>query len=242
MPLVILFVVLLAFTLPACADNYDFGDVRLAPLADPVQVSLPAGAALSAEKLREVVAVVAPSREWRVLSHSEGRMQLERSVRNKHMLRVELLSDDRGFRLHYLTSVNLMYRDFERAGDRLPVIHHNYNTWVQELAAAIAGGLGIGAKPIVGFAPVESVEAVPYVREGGRRGYADFLTRLAPRAFAIAPNGAWGFSGPVTPIYNARARERFDPLENALEHCNRRGEGKCRLYAIDGRVVWRGDL
>ena len=77
----------------------------------------------------------------------------------------------------------------------------------QELAAAIAGGVGIGTKPIAGIAPVESVAAVPYLRDGGRRGYADFLTRLAPRAFAIAPNG-----------------ERFDPIESALEHCNRRGD------------------
>jgi hypothetical protein len=124
----------------------------------------------------------------------------------------------------------------------LLVIHHSYHTWVQEFAAAIAGGVGVDAKPIAGFAPAESVEAVPYLRDGGRRGYADFLTRVARRAFAIAPNGAWGFSGPETPIFNARARERFDPIETALEHCNRRGEGKCRLYAIDSRVVWRGDL
>jgi len=234
-------VLLLALVLPARADNYDFGDVRLAPLADPVQVSYAAGAAPSAEKLREVVAVVAPSREWRVLSQSERRMQLERAVRNKHMLRVELVSDDRGFRLHYLTSVNLMYRDFERAGERLPVIHHNYNTWVQELAGGIAKSLGISAPPVVGFAPLESVEAVPYLRANGRKSYAEFLERMTPRAFAIAPNGAFGWSAPLKPAAYIR-RDLFDPVENALENCNRRGEGKCRLYAIDGRVVWRGDL
>jgi hypothetical protein len=121
---------------------------------------------------------------------------------------------------------------FKRIGD----------LWSVRIGLHHRAGLGMGAKPIAGFAPIESVAAVPYLRDGGRRGYADFLTRLAPRAFAIAPNGAWGFSGPVTPIYNARARERFDPIENALERCNKRGEGKCRLYAIDGRVVWRGDL
>ena len=241
MPL-FLSVVLLALTFPARADNYDFGDVRLAPLADPVQVTYPAGTAPTQEKLREVVSVVAPSREWRVLSQSDGRMEMERNVRNKHMLRVALDADERGFRLRYLQSVNLMYREIEHGGDKLPVIHHNYNTWVQELATSIAAALGGGAKPIAGFAPVESVEAVPYLRDGGRRAYADFLTRLSPRAFAIAPNGAWGFSGSATPIYNARARERFDPIENALERCNKRGEGRCRVYALDGRVVWRGDL
>ena len=33
--------------------------------------------------------------------------------------------------------------------------------------------------------------------------------------------------------------DRFDPLENALERCNQRGDGSCRVYAIDGRVVWQ---
>jgi len=241
LPTRLLGLLLFALALPVRAD-YDFGDMRLAPLADPVQLSYPQGAAPSADKLRQVVSVVAPSREWQVMSQAEGRMELERNVRNKHMLRVELISDDRGFRLRYRASANLMYREVEHGGDKLPVIHHNYNTWVQELAAAISAGLGIGAKPVAGFASVESVEAVPYVRDGGRKAYTDFLTRSSPRAFAIAPNGAWGFSGPTAPIANARARERYDPIENALERCNRRGEGRCRVYALDGRVVWRGDL
>ena len=232
----------LAAAIPARADtNYDFGDVRLAPLADPVQVSYAAGAAPSAEKLREVVAVVAPSRDWRVVSQADGRMELERNVRNKHEMRVELLYDERGFRLRYLSSVNLMYRDYQSGAAKLAVIHHNYNSWVQELAAGIAKGLGIGASPVAGFAPLESVDAVPYLHENGRKSYAEFLNRMTPRAFAIAPNGAFGWSAPLKPASYIR-RDLFDPVENALENCNRRGEGKCRLYAIDGRVVWRGDL
>jgi hypothetical protein len=235
-------VLFLSLTFPADADNtYDFGDVRLAPLADPVQVSYPAGAAPSVEKLREVVAVVAPSRDWRVVSESEGRMALERNVRNKHEMRVELRHDPRGFRLRYVSSVNLLYRDYQHGAAGFALIHHNYNTWVEELAAAIAKSLGIATPPVAGFAPLESVDAVPYVRENGRKSYAEFLDRMTPRAFAIAPNGAFGWSAPLKPAAYIR-RDRFDPVENALENCNRGGEGKCRLYAIDGRVVWRGDL
>jgi len=234
--------VLLVFALPARAENtYDFGDVRLAPLADPVQVSYAAGAAPSAEKVREVVAVVAPSRDWRVVSQSEGRMELERSVRDKHQMRVELRYDQGGFRLRYLSSMNLMYRDYQRGAAKLPVIHHNYNSWVQELAAAIAKGLGVPGAPVAGFAPLDKVDAVPYLRDNGRKSYSEFLNRMTPRAFAIAPNGAFGWSAPLKPAAYIR-RDRFDPVENALENCNRRGEGKCRLYAIDSRVVWRGDL
>jgi hypothetical protein len=109
----------LAAATPAGAGNdYDFGDVRLAPLADPVQVTYPAGAAPSALKLGEVVAAIAPSRDWRVVSQSDGRMELERNVRNKHEMRVALLYDERGFRLRYVASENLMYRDFQRGAAR----------------------------------------------------------------------------------------------------------------------------
>jgi hypothetical protein len=34
-------------------------------------------------------------------------------------------------------------------------------------------------------------------------------------------------------------QDRFDAVENALDFCNRRGAGECRLYAVDDRVVWR---
>jgi hypothetical protein len=231
----------LALAAPLQAHEYDFGDVRLAPLADPVRVDFPSDAAIGGDKLREVVSAVAPSREWRIVSRSAGRFELERSVRNKHMLRVELAYDARGYRLRYLQSVNLMYREFERAGDKVRLIHHNYNSWAHELAAAIALGLGVGAQPVAGFAPLESVDAVPYLREGGRQAYADFLGRMTPRAFAIAPNGAFGFAAPAKPAAYVR-QDRFDPIESALARCNRRGAGQCRLYAVDGRVVWRGDF
>ena len=238
MKLALLGVLALGLVLPARADNYDFGDRRLAPLEDPVRVEFPIGAAPSAEKLREVVAAVAPSREWRVLSQADGRLELERSVRGKHMLRVALVQDPRGCSLRYLESLNLMYREFERHGEKLRLIHHNYNAWVRELAAAIAAGLGISAQPIAGFAPLESVDAVPYLRAGGRDAYGKFLKSETPRAFAVAPNGAFGWATPRAGMkYNAR--QNFDPIERALERCNRRADGQCHLYAVDERVVWR---
>jgi len=226
----------LVLAAPAYAD-YDFGDPRLAPLDDPVRVEFSAGAAPSAEKLREVVATVAPPREWRVLSHSAGPVELERNVRNKHMVRVALDQDAHGYSLRYLQSVNLMYRDYERYGDKLRLIHHNYNTWVRELAGAIAGGLGVSAHPFSGFAPVDSVDAVPYLRAQGREGYAKFLASEKPRAFAVAPNGAWALS--TVGNRTGRRRENFDAIERALARCNQHADGQCRLYALDERVVWR---
>ena len=232
----LLCVAVMALAAAARAD-YDFGDRRLAPMEDPVRLEFAAGAAPSAEKLREVVAAVAPSRQWRIASQASGRIELERSVRNKHMLRVALEHDARGLRLRYVESLNLMYRELERQGDKLRLIHHNYNAWVQELAAAIAGGLGISARPIAGFAPLESVDAVPYLRPKGREAYAKFMTSEKPRAFAVAPNGAWGWST-VGNRYGRR-REGFDAIDHALERCNQRADAQCHLYAVDERVVWR---
>ncbi len=77
------------------------------------------------------------------------------------------------------------------------------------------------------FAKVDEVDRVPHLRDTGREGYRAFLLRSSPRAFAIAPNGAWGW-----------ATGGEDPLKRALDTCSRRGEGKCRLYAVDADVVW----
>ena len=224
----------IALASPARAD-YDFGDRRLAPLEDPVRVEFAPGEVPSAEKLRVVVASVAPAGEWRVVEPA-GRLELERSVRNKHMLRIALEQDARGFSLRYIESVNLMYREFARY-DKLRLIHHNYNAWVRELAAAIAGGLGVSARPFAGFAPLDSVDALPHVRARGREAYAKFLASDKPRAFAIAPNGAWAWST-VGNRYGRR-RENFDAIDRALERCNQRADGQCHLYAVDERVVWR---
>jgi len=232
----VLFTLLIVLAMPARA--YDFGDRRLAPLEDPVRVEFPAGAAPSAEKLREVVATVAPAHEWRVASSAGGRVELERSVRGKHMLRVALDQDARGYSLRYLESLNLMHRDFEPHGEKLRLIHHNYNAWVQELASAIAGGLGISARPVAGFAALESVDAVPYLRPKGREAYAQFLKSATPRAFAIAPNGAFGSAAPREGGGRHR-QQKFDAIERALERCNQRADGQCHLYALDEHVIWR---
>jgi len=81
--------------------------------------------------------------------------------------------------------------------------------------------------PRTAFAPVEDESRVPFVRDTGRTGYRTFLAQPAPRAFAIAPNGAWGW-----------AEGGDDPLARALANCNRSGKGECKLYSVDDYVVW----
>jgi len=82
--------------------------------------------------------------------------------------------------------------------------------------------------PPSGFARIGDIGAVPHLDEAGRTGYREFLTMGRPRAFVVAPNGAWGSSnsGP-------------DPLAGLLAGCSARRLA-CRPYAVDGDVVWTG--
>lgn len=86
----------------------------------------------------------------------------------------------------------------------------------------------MAAPPPTDFAPIDKAQAVPHVKDNGRKGYATFLARDPPRAFAIAPSGAWG-----------SASGGDDPLKRALDNCNKHGKGACKLYAVDDAVVWK---
>ena len=111
------------------------------------------------------------------------------------------------------------------------MIHSNYNGWIKDLVSGINAGLGVPVQTRIGFAPLEKTDAVPFLKEKGREAYKEFLSEPTPRAFAIAPNGAWASS----------SNRRADVVENAMASCNRRGNGECKLYALDKHVVWRSD-
>ena len=57
---------------------------------------------------------------------------------------------------------------------------------------ALALFLAQGSSPLA--AELNDAEAVPHLDGRGRDGYRHFLATLPPRAFAIAPGGAWGYS------------------------------------------------
>ncbi|HEY6720290.1 MAG TPA: hypothetical protein VI363_01515, partial [Burkholderiales bacterium] len=106
---------------------------------------------------------------------------------------------------------------------------------INDLVLAINGGLGTRTQTTIGFARVDKVDAVPFLKDKGRSAYREFLDMTPPRAFAIAPNGSWGRGSRQGP------NTRFDAAETALERCNRHGDGQCMLYAIDEHVVWRSE-
>jgi dienelactone hydrolase len=76
------------------------------------------------------------------------------------------------------------------------------------------------------FAGLDDVGAIPYLNELGRQGYRRFLALPKPRAFVIAPDGAWALSS-----------KDFDVLSSALQACQQ-GHKECKLYAVDEQVVW----
>jgi hypothetical protein len=83
--------------------------------------------------------------------------------------------------------------------------------------------------PATAFALIDDIKAVPYLKAAGRQGYARFLTLPMPRAFVIAPDGAWAFSA-----------LGFDPQAKALQNCGANHPG-CRVYAVNDQVVWQSD-
>jgi dienelactone hydrolase len=80
--------------------------------------------------------------------------------------------------------------------------------------------------PATHFAALTDAGAVPGLDAAGRKGYGMFLGLPLPRAFVIAPDGAWSMSALGA-----------DPLASAMAQCSRRHRG-CAVYAVDADVVW----
>jgi dienelactone hydrolase len=80
------------------------------------------------------------------------------------------------------------------------------------------------------FAKLDDVDAVPFIGAHGRTAYREYLGKMAPRAFALSPNGAWCW-----------AEEGEDPDARALAACEKKAGQPCRLYSVDDNIVWRAD-
>ena len=87
-----------------------------------------------------------------------------------------------------------------------------------------------GLVPVsTGFAPWDDERALPHVKQAARDGYLRYVSAEEPKAFAIAPNGAWAY---VT--------GRSNVMSLAVSRCNTFAkENICRLYAVDQTIVWK---
>lgn len=75
---------------------------------------------------------------------------------------------------------------------------------------------------------LSAIDVLPYVKDSGRQGYKDFLSKGAPRAFAISSSGAWGYCA---------ADNGEDPAGLVVARCQEHSKRPCALYAVDDEVV-----
>jgi serine protease Do len=112
-------------------------------------------------------------------------------------------------------------------------------------ATAIAKGpvagpcVGAGksaAPPLLGDDAVADASQLPYASDRMREYYRTFLTCPLPRAFAISEGGKWWYSWSTKP---PDPTAPTDPSERALRACEKTNSGRCFLYAVDTRIVYR---
>ena len=85
----------------------------------------------------------------------------------------------------------------------------------------------LNAPPATAFAQLDEVQKVPVKTQEARDKYERFLQLDVPRAYAISPQGEFGY-------YSAP-----DAVERALSICRKRAGAECKLYAVDDQVVWK---
>jgi len=89
-----------------------------------------------------------------------------------------------------------------------------------KLLALLIPGLALAALP----------PAPPHLDAQGQASYREFLSAAAPRAFAIAPGGAHGWS--------AEAPSDDAAEEQALDTCRSHSEQRCVLFAVNDQRVF----
>jgi hypothetical protein len=97
-------------------------------------------------------------------------------------------------------------------------------------------GAAVSAVAVRTFASIEDVDAIPFLGEKGREDYRSWLRRLTPRAFAISEKGRWYSASGTRPTDSSLPA---DPTERALLMCARAAGKPCKLYAVNGAVVWK---
>ena len=153
------------------------------------------------------------------------------------------LFDDQG-RLIGLTTIGSVTGDAQNLNFAIPV------QWVAELpqrhaqakaAQAVTSGATSAAAttdtaPAQDYARIDELDKLPFATERMRERYRYFLTRPLPRAFVISEGGDWRLASGAQ---SSDPRSPGPPAERALRECEKARTGRCIVYAVDDRVVWR---
>ncbi len=80
--------------------------------------------------------------------------------------------------------------------------------------------------------PSAAADPLALLDKRGMEAFRLYLEKPYPRAFAMSPDGSWGFaSGPSR-------SDPTPPVERAVSNCQKGGRAGCRPYAVDDRIVW----
>jgi serine protease Do len=106
-------------------------------------------------------------------------------------------------------------------------------------SAALSSCVGAGKlppPPLPADPTVADSSRLPFATDKMREQYKAFLGCPLPRAFAISEGGRWWYSWSTKPADPAAPAE---PGERALRACEKTNSGRCFLYAVDDRIVYR---
>jgi hypothetical protein len=107
-----------------------------------------------------------------------------------------------------------------------------------QLAKVPDGALERISLPATRVNDLADADSIPFIKGNCKSIYKDkWLNAESPRAFAIGPSGACGFSWGYAP---PRPGASTDPAVRALEACAGKTNLECQLYAIDNDVVFVG--
>ncbi len=126
--------------------------------------------------------------------------------------------------------------------DQVVYAKPNFSATAATASTASTASATVAAVSIKAIAPVQSnyadindINAIPYINDRGREVYKDWLTRSTPRAFVISSSGYWNGTWGIKPLDTS---EPVDPSERVLARCQARSNAPCKLYAVNGAVVW----
>jgi hypothetical protein len=129
----------------------EFGDRRLKVLEDPLSVRFTGDPQkISKAKMKEAIDISALAKDWKVLKSDDGRFELQTTKNNKHVLHINVTYGAGFCEIHYVSSVDMMYKELVDRGRNVRVIHGNYNVWIRELANAIGTRIG---EPVTLYTP-----------------------------------------------------------------------------------------
>lgn len=106
---------------------------RSAEIFEPQQVLWTSSAELAQQQLRDRIVAAGQSLGWMAIKDEPGRLELHYDKQGKHQVTIAVAYDVQGYKISYLSSVNLNFED----ADGVRKIHPNYNRWIRNLIQRI---------------------------------------------------------------------------------------------------------